>query len=199
MRYYLPSHHPAVGPLSGPDPNSQQLQQQEGSGRWRAALGVGNKVDYSGEDHLPRVLAYMVQQELDDYKKSNPNWPDQQQSGAGPARPQALMLITDRTMDIAAAMVHEFTYQAMANDLLEITNGVKFRCVSIRANDLTPEAWACRYKFQSSSGVYEDKIATISDADQVWVQTRHMHMRETIDKLMADFNAFIEKNAGFSG
>lgn len=137
MRYYLPSHHPAVGPLSGPDPNSQQLQQQEGSGRWRAALGVGNKVDYSGEDHLPRVLAYMVQQELDEYKKTNPNWPDQQQSGAGPARPQALMLITDRTMDIAAPMVHEFTYQAMANDLLEITNGVKFRCVSIHANDLT--------------------------------------------------------------
>jgi syntaxin-binding protein 1 len=41
--------------------------------------------------------------------------------------------------------------------------------------------------------------ATISDMDQVWVQTRHMHMRETIDKLMADFNTFLEKNAGFSG
>jgi syntaxin-binding protein 1 len=71
--------------------------------------------------------------------------------------------------------------------------------LSVHANDLTLKAWACRYKFQSSNGVYEDKIATISDADQVWVQTRHMHMRETIDKLMADFNAFIEKNAGFSG
>jgi syntaxin-binding protein 1 len=131
VRYYLPSHHAAVGPLSGPDRNSQQQQQQqqqqEGSGRWRAALGVSNKVDYSGEDHLPRVLAYMVQQELDEYKRANPSWPEQQQ---GTARPQALMLITDRTMDIAAAMVHEFTYQAMANDLLEITNGVKFRCVS---------------------------------------------------------------------
>jgi len=88
---------------------------------------VSNKVDYSGEDHLPRVLAFMVQRELDDYKRANPNWPDQQQ---GAVRPQALMLITDRTMDIAAAMVHEFTYQAMANDLLEITNGVKFQCVS---------------------------------------------------------------------
>ena len=72
----------------------------------------------------------MVQQELDEYKKSNPNWPEQQPGGVGGARPQALMLITDRTMDIAAAMVHEFTYQAMANDLLEITDGVKFRCVS---------------------------------------------------------------------
>lgn len=88
---------------------------------------MSNKIDYSGEDHLPRVLAYMVQQELDVYKEANPHWPDQQQ---GAARPQALMLITDRTMDIAAAMVHEFTYQAMANDLLEITDGTKFRCVS---------------------------------------------------------------------
>ena len=131
MRYYLPSHHAAVGPLSGPDRNlqqqQQQPQQQEGSGRWRAALGVNSKVDYSGEDHLPRVLAHMVQRELDDYKRANPNWPEQQQVGT---RPQALMLITDRTMDIAAAIVHEFTYQAMANDLLEITDGLKFRCVS---------------------------------------------------------------------
>ena len=94
---------------------------------------MSNKFDYSGEDHLPRVLAYMVQHELDQYKKSNPNWPDIQQgaAGGGGPRPQALMLITDRTMDIASTMVHEFTYQAMANDLLEITNGVKFRCVSL--------------------------------------------------------------------
>jgi syntaxin-binding protein 1 len=142
VRYYLPSHHPAVGPLSGPDRNSQPVHQQESSGRWRAALGVTNKADYSGEDHLPRVLAYMVQQELDGYKKANPNWPDAQQGAMGGPRPQALMLITDRTMDIPAAMVHEFTYQAMANDLLEISNGVKFQCVfSTHFERPIPEAW----------------------------------------------------------
>lgn len=56
-----------------------------------------------------------------------------------------------------------------------------------------------RYKFQSSIGAYEDKTATLSDADTVWTEVRHMHMREAIDKLMADFNKFVSENAGFKG
>ena len=45
----------------------------------------------------------------------------------------------------------------------------------------------------------EDKTATLSDADNVWTELRHMHMREAIDKLMADFNQFLQDNAGFKG
>ena len=45
----------------------------------------------------------------------------------------------------------------------------------------------------------EDKTATLSDADNVWTELRHMHMREAIDKLMSDFNAFLSENAGFKG
>jgi hypothetical protein len=56
-----------------------------------------------------------------------------------------------------------------------------------------------RYKFQSSIGAYEDKTATLSDSDSVWTEVRHMHMREAIDKLMADFNKFLGDNAGFKG
>ncbi len=55
-----------------------------------------------------------------------------------------------------------------------------------------------RYKFQTQSGL-EDKTATLSDSDTVWTELRHMHMREAIDKLMADFNQFLQDNAGFKG
>lgn len=55
-----------------------------------------------------------------------------------------------------------------------------------------------RYKFQTQVG-YEDKVATLSDVDSVWTELRHMHMREAIDKLMADFNQFLQNNAGFKG
>jgi Sec1 family len=54
-----------------------------------------------------------------------------------------------------------------------------------------------RYKFQSSVGAYEDKTATLSDSDTVWTDVRHMHMKEAIDKLMSDFNKFLEDNAVF--
>jgi hypothetical protein len=57
----------------------------------------------------------------------------------------------------------------------------------------------CRYKFQSSVGAYEDKTAVLSDLDTVWTDVRHLHMREAIDKLMADFNKFMTDNAGFKG
>jgi len=64
---------------------------------------------------------------------------------------------------------------------------------------LTPpfEILIIRYKFQSSAGVLEDKVATLTDADTLWTEVRHMHMREAIDKLMGDFNKFLADNAVF--
>jgi len=44
---------------------------------------------------------------------------------------RATLVITDRTMDMIAPFVHEFTYQAMANDLLPIENGTKFAYVTV--------------------------------------------------------------------
>jgi len=44
---------------------------------------------------------------------------------------RATLIITDRTMDMIAPFVHEFTYQAMANDLLPIENGTKFAYVTV--------------------------------------------------------------------
>lgn len=48
-------------------------------------------------------------------------------------------------------------------------------------------------------GAYEDKTAILNDQDAVWTEVRHMHMRETIDKLMSDFNKFLQDNAVFNG
>jgi syntaxin-binding protein 1 len=132
IRYYLPSHHPAVGPLSVPHRPAQVSRDSNTSttsttARLRDALNISSKVDYSNEDHLCRILAFMVQEELDMYKRINPTWPESTKEGGGPQRPQSVLVITDRTMDMVAPFVHEFTYQAMANDLLPITNGSKFR------------------------------------------------------------------------
>ena len=102
-------------------------------------------------------------------------------------------------MDMVAPFLHEFTYQAMVNDLLPIEDGAKYTSAVIWIL-----AWSVlnahdRYKFQSSVGAYEDKTATLSDSDTVWTEIRHMHMREAIDKLMGDFNKFLQENAVFKG
>ena len=98
-------------------------------------------------------------------------------------RPQATLIITDRSMDIMAPLVHEFTYQAMAHDLLPIKEGDKVTYRTV-INQGTPEA--------------EEKDMELSDKDKIWVENRHRHMKDTIDKLMGDFRKFLEQNPHFA-
>ncbi|KAL4061887.1 Sec1-like protein [Scleroderma citrinum] len=180
IRYYLPSHHPPLGPLQ-PNPQTRAPPPPEGSSRWRTNLARGEAArqhEAAETEFVTKLLAVLIQQNLEEHKKANPDFPKR----TDPPRQRGTLIITDRAMDVIAPLVHEFTYQAMCNDLLPIEDGTKYT-----------------YKFQSSLGTYEDKVATLSDADTVWTTVRHMHMREAIDKLMADFNKFMEDHAGFKG
>jgi syntaxin-binding protein 1 len=103
-------------------------------------------------------------------------------------------------MDMVAPFLHEFTYQAMANDLLPIEEGIRYSFVlSWNSIPYDLQWYVHSYKFQSSLGAYEDKKALLSDADTVWTAVRHLHMREAIDKLMLDFNKFLADNEVFKG
>lgn len=42
-------------------------------------------------------------------------------------RPKGVLFVVDRSMDLAAPFLHEFTYQAMCNDLLDIKDGSKYQ------------------------------------------------------------------------
>ncbi|CAL1714155.1 unnamed protein product [Somion occarium] len=160
IRYYVPSHHAPLGALKPHAATRPAPPPSEPTSRWRTNLARGAQArEYESVEG--------------DFVAKKPS---------DPARPRSTLIITDRSMDVTAAFLHEFTYQAMANDLLPIDDGTKYT-----------------YKFQTAIGAYEDKTATLSDSDNVWTQIRHMHMREAIDKLMADFNQFMQDNAGFKG
>ena len=122
-------------------------------------------------------LARFVQEELDEYAQWNPNFPP------ASSRPPGVLIITDRSMDLMAPLVHEFTYQAMAHDLLPIKEGDKVS-FHMKINEGTPGE--------------EEKDMELHDADKVWVDNRHRHMKDTIDKLMDDFNKFINQNPNFT-
>ncbi|KAK2730333.1 Sec1 family protein [Colletotrichum kahawae] len=121
-------------------------------------------------------LARFVQEELDEYAQWNQNFPPQT------SRPTGTLIITDRSMDLMAPLVHEFTYQAMAHDLLDIKDGDKVTYHMV-TNEGTAEV--------------EEKDMELSDKDTVWVDNRHRHMKDTIDKLMGDFRKFLEANPHF--
>ncbi|KAF4619072.1 hypothetical protein G7Y89_g14775 [Cudoniella acicularis] len=122
-------------------------------------------------------LARFVQDELDAYASFNQNFPP-------PAtRPQGILMITDRSMDLVAPVIHEFTYQAMAHDLLPIKENDKifFRTV-INQGEVNEE----------------EKDMEIGEKDKLWVDNRHRHMKDTIEKLMGDFQKFIAENPHFT-
>ncbi|KAG5647489.1 hypothetical protein DXG03_009425 [Asterophora parasitica] len=184
IRYYVPPHHPPLGPLK-PHAENRPPPPPEASSRWRTNLARGAEArayESVEGDYLTKLLAFMVQHNLEEHKKQNPDFSKYQPGTPEASRPRATLFITDRSMDMVAPFLHEFTYQAMANDLLPIQDGTKYT-----------------YKFQSSVGSFEDKTAILTDTDSVWTDVRHLHMREAIDKLMLDFNKFLQENAVFKG
>lgn len=122
-------------------------------------------------------LARFVQDKLDMYAQYNQDFPPQSN------RPRGALYITDRSMDLMAPFVHEFTYQAMAFDLLPINDADKITFRTI-VDEEDPAA--------------EEKDMEISDKDKIWVENRHRHMKDTLDKLVGDFHKFIKDNANFT-
>lgn len=126
---------------------------------------------------LSMYLARFVTEELDKYAQFNSDFPPPS------SRPPSVLVITDRTMDLMAPLLHEFTYQAMAHDLLRIDEREKV---------------LYRMKVNEGTAMQADKDMELCDKDKVWVDNRHRHMKDTIDKLMSDFQKFLDKNPHFA-
>ena len=122
-------------------------------------------------------LARFVQLELDQYAKYHEDFPPQS------PRPRGALIITDRTMDLFAPLVHEFTYQAMIHDVLPLREGDKiFYRTALEPHD-------------SRGGT---KDVEISERDALWIKNRHLHMKDLLEKLASEFQAFKAKNPQFA-
>ncbi|KYK59068.1 hypothetical protein DCS_00195 [Drechmeria coniospora] len=126
---------------------------------------------------LSSHLARFVQEELDGYAQWDPNFPPPSN------RPQANLIITDRSMDLMAPLIHEFSYQAMAHDVLPIKEADKVT-FHTTINQGTREE--------------EEKDMELGEKDKIWVDNRHRHMKDTIDQLMGDFQKFLDQNPHFT-
>lgn len=102
-------------------------------------------------------------------------------------------------MDPVGPFLHEFTYQAMANDLLPIEDGRRYSYGPITVILISADRLLYSYKLRNAKGTVEDENVELDDSDSIWVDTRHMHMREAIDKLMNDFHKFLQENTSFKG
>jgi syntaxin-binding protein 1 len=86
-------------------------------------------------------------------------------------------------MDLFAPVVHEFSYQAMIHDLLPLTEGDKvFYKTALTQNE--------------TGGSVKD--VEISEKDSIWIKNRHLHMKDLLEKLASEFQAFKAKNPQFA-
>lgn len=119
-----------------------------------------------GDKFLPSKLPFMIagklQSILDDYLRANPDVNPEDPNG----RARSVFLIVDRPIDQFAPLLHDFTFQALAYDLLPIKDGVKYD-----------------YEIEKPDGVNETVTGEISDNDAEWVGLRHKHMTEVTELL----------------
>lgn len=77
-------------------------------------------IRYNHEKNKSRQISQLVSQKLkdkiDEYKKTVKN-------ELTKSAQKSLLLIVDRSVDAVAPLLHEFTYQAMAMDLMEFERG----------------------------------------------------------------------------
>jgi syntaxin-binding protein 1 len=131
--------------------------------------------------HESHVLCYhlaeAVQREIDEYAKWHQDFPPPSN------RPRGALYIVDRSMDLYAPFLHEFTYQAMAHDLLPIKDGDKVTYKTI---------------IKEGEENAEEKEIEIGEKDKLWTQYRHTHMKDTIAGIMGDFQKFLKDNPHFA-
>ncbi|KAJ6019664.1 hypothetical protein N7522_001731 [Penicillium canescens] len=122
-------------------------------------------------------LARFIQNEMDQFAQFQRDFPPQTN------RPRGVLIVVDRSMDLFAPLLHEFTYQAMVHDLLPIKDGDKVT-----------------YKTVVNEGSKNEEVKEmeIGEEDRVWVDYRHMHMKDVLGKLGEDFAKFRAANPQFA-
>ncbi|KAJ6400420.1 hypothetical protein OIU84_015963 [Salix udensis] len=134
--------------------------------RYRAAKATDDSTE-TFRDSIPAKLAAGVWNNILKYK-CIPNFPQTE---------TCELLILDRSIDQIAPVIHEWTYDAMCHDLLEM-DGNKY------AVELPSK----------TSGNPEKKEVLLEDQDLVWLELRHAHIADASERLHDKMTTFVSKN-----
>ncbi|XP_071931367.1 protein transport Sec1a isoform X1 [Coffea arabica] len=136
--------------------------------RYRASKGLDSSTVVSPRDLLPTKLAAAIWNSITTYKASIPNFPQTE---------TCELLILDRSIDQIAPVIHEWTYDSMCHDLLDL-DGNKYV-----------------YEVPSKSGGKpEKKEALLEDHDPIWLELRHAHIADASERLHEKMTNFVSKN-----
>ncbi|KAL9328001.1 hypothetical protein ACSQ67_003004 [Phaseolus vulgaris] len=133
--------------------------------RFRAAKSLDATTMTTFRDLIPTKLAAGVWDCLMRYKKSIPNFPQTE---------TCELLILDRSVDQITPVIHEWTYDAMCHDLLNMEGN--------------------KYVPGKSDGPPERKEVLLEDHDPIWLELRHAHIADASERLHEKMTNFVSKN-----
>eukprot|EP00246_Nothoceros_aenigmaticus_P006246 TRINITY_DN1903_c0_g1_i3.p1 TRINITY_DN1903_c0_g1~~TRINITY_DN1903_c0_g1_i3.p1 ORF type:complete len:668 (+),score=135.04 TRINITY_DN1903_c0_g1_i3:36-2006(+) len=135
--------------------------------RYRLPPASSSSLPQTGRELVPTKLAASLWERLMKYKSSLANFPQSE---------TCELVIVDRSLDPVAPVIHEWTYDAMCHDLLDL-DGNKYS-----------------YEITTSSGKKEQKEVLLEEHDPVWVELRDLHIAEANLKLNEKMQLFGSKN-----
>ncbi|KAJ8460228.1 hypothetical protein OPV22_033154 [Ensete ventricosum] len=135
--------------------------------RYRAAKCADESDMTKMRDLVPTKLATAIWNCLSKYKSTVPEFPQKE---------TCELLIVDRTLDQIAPVIHEWTYDAICHDLLDM-DGNKYV-----------------YEAQTKAGTVEKKEVVLEDHDPVWLELRHAHIADASERLHEKMSNFTSKN-----
>ncbi|KAK8538085.1 hypothetical protein V6N12_044223 [Hibiscus sabdariffa] len=135
--------------------------------RYRAAKSLDPMTMTTFRDLIPTKLAAGIWNCLMKYK-SIPNFPQTE---------TCELLILDRSIDQIAPVIHEWTYDAMCHDLL-----------NMEGNKYVHEVPS------KTGGPPEKKDVLLEEHDPIWLELRHAHIADASERLHEKMTNFISKN-----
>ncbi|TYG42503.1 hypothetical protein ES288_D12G262300v1 [Gossypium darwinii] len=135
--------------------------------RYRAAKSLDPMTMTTFRDLIPTKLAAGIWNCLVKYK-SIPNFPQKE---------TCELLILDRSIDQVTPVIHEWTYDAMCHDLLNMEGNKYVHEVPSKIG-----------------GPPEKKEVLLEEHDPIWLELRHAHIADASERLHEKMTTFISKN-----
>ena len=148
-----------------------------------ATLNEYPHVRYPANNALCKKLSFLFQQKMNEFVGKNADW-WYNGDGLHPNSERSTLLLMDRKDDCLSPLIHEFTYEAMVNDLL-----------SIEDDRITYESVNAGTAMEGEEATSK-MDALLNDNDEVWVELRGKHVADVIQVLSTKIRNIVNSESG---
>lgn len=148
-----------------------------------ASLNEYPYIRYNQSSGICSSLASVFKSKMDKFVAANPDWWYHGSGNSGKQSTElerSTILLLDRASDCLTPLMHDFTYQAMVQDLL-----------TVDGDKITVEV-----ENADNPDNYDNKDVLLNDKDKLWVELRSKHIAEVIEILSTRISETVNSGSG---